>query len=462
MDTCVRYVIAIVFCALGLNWPGHVLIAQEPLPPKVSVLESRVSNTTPIEGERFRYFLKFDYAEDSMIYPVNHFADHGVTVVETRSMEPQVFEGRVIQQYEYTLTGPAGEYDFSPILLQFPGPVKNPIAAQVDPLQFAILPTVEVAIESNSPIMLNDPLTVRVVITKRKPVTITALPHEFQADFQIPAPSEQPETETSDTPTLPPPPSLQFKLGDSPQITSQEVDGHTVDTYTYDTLVAPVQAGVYIIPSFVIGYRTVTGDEYEARTPPETTIFVLHPNTENLEVATDYRFLIIPAIVIGTILLAGIAGFTFLQLRKKRQTLAIDAPPSLPPGDVAHKELAEIQVMSLLTRGEFKTYYSLVSEAVRKFLGAEFEFHVLERTTEEVMQDIHRRDVPPHVVDETARFLREADMVKFAKYIPLLEEAESAMQHALTIVDESVEYHQEKLMAQPESQQELVTSVERD
>jgi hypothetical protein len=32
-------------------------------------------------------------------------------------------------------------------------------------------------------------------------------------------------------------------------------------------------------------------------------------------------------------------------------------------------------------------------------------------------------------------------MVKFAKYIPLLEEAEDAMQQALYIVDESVEYH---------------------
>lgn len=450
MQTRIHYAFVVFFCIIGLNWLACSGNAQE-LTPKVSILESSLSTIAPVEGELFRYFLKFDYVEDVTVYPVEHFADQGFTVIETRSMEPQVFEGRVIQQYEYTLTAPAGEYDFSPISLQYPGPLKNPLAAQTEPLQITVLPVVEVAIESNSPIMLNDPLTVNVVITKRKPVTITALPHGFQADFQLPPEAAGDEVSGTPTPTPPPPPSLKFALGESPQITSQEVDGQTIDTYTYDTLVAPQQAGVYVIPAFAVEYRTAANETRKALTPEETLIFVLHPNTDNLDVATDYRFLIFPAIVIGAMLLTAIAVFTVLRIRKKRQTALFSTPPPLPPGDLARRELSEIRAMSLPKRGEFKTYYSLISETVRKFLGAEFGFHVLERTTEEVMQDIHQRDVPQYVVEETSRFLREADMVKFAKYIPLLEEADTAMQQALDIVDESVEYHQQAFRAQSES-----------
>ncbi len=37
--------------------------------------------------------------------------------------------------------------------------------------------------------------------------------------------------------------------------------------------------------------------------------------------------------------------------------------------------------------------------------------------------------------------LPEADMVKFAKYVPTVEQAEYAMQQAVRIVDESLAHH---------------------
>ncbi len=44
------------------------MIAQELALPKASILESQVSTTTPVEGDSFRYSLKFDYIEDSTDY----------------------------------------------------------------------------------------------------------------------------------------------------------------------------------------------------------------------------------------------------------------------------------------------------------------------------------------------------------------------------------------------------------
>ncbi len=135
-------------------------------------------------------------------------------------------------------------------------------------------------------------------------------------------------------------------------------------------------------------------------------------------------------------------AFLYLKYRKPRKAVDTFVPPPLPPGDVAHQELAEIQAMKLPSKGEFKEYYTLISETVRKFLGAEYHFHVLERTTEEILTDIQAQNMPDKIKRRVSTFLPEADVVKFAKYTPTLEQSEQAMEVALQIVDDSLEYHQ--------------------
>lgn len=432
-------------CILCLSWLRVWGVAAEPAASPASILESRISTSTVVEGESFRYSLKFDYADEVPVYPVQHFTEQGFTILETRKLKPQRFAGRVIQQREYTVTAPVGAYSFSPITLRAAGPRINPLAVPVDPIQVTVVPAVEVAITSNSPILLGEPLTATVIVTRRGTGDVTAFPHEFQAEFQPPAPSDAAEPEDgviTPTPPLSPPPALAFALGDPPEMASEEVEGQTIDAYTFETLVEPQQPGVYVVADFSVTYRTPAGEEREAGLPEPVKLFVLHPNTGPAAVETDYGFLIGPGIALGVALLASGIGIALWRIRQARRGAAVAVAPPLPPAVVARRELALIQEQNLPARGEFKAYYTLISEVVRKFLGAEFGFHVLERTTEEVMQDIRRHDVPPAIVDETARFLREADMVKFAKYMPLLEEAEAAMQQALRLVDDSVEYHQ--------------------
>jgi hypothetical protein len=444
MSTRIHLLIILVASIASLCLFSSGSLAQDAAQPEAAILESRVSTAAPVEGDIFHYFLKFDYAEAAPVYPAHHFETHGFTVIETRALEPQIFAGRVIRQYDYTLQAPAGAYTFSPVTLQSPGPVANAVEVLADPLHVTVLPAVDVRIESSSPMMLGDPLTVKVIVTKRKPVTITALPPELQADFRrLPSPAPEDETMTPAPPT-PAPPPLRFELGDAPDITSDAVDGYTRDSYTFTTLTAPPQPGMYAIPAFTVGYRTAAGEERRVIAADETLIFVLHPQTPNLDVTTDYRLFILPAVITGALLLAGIGALLAWRARHNRQAVAASAPP-LPPDIVVRRELAEIRALGLPARGEFKTYYSLVSEAVRRFLGAEFGFQVLERTTDEVVQVMRQQDVAGPIVAETDRFLRQADMVKFARYRPLIEEADAALDRALRLVDTSVEYHQRRL-----------------
>ena len=433
-------------CLLCVLWgfggiPGW---AQEQPPADVSILESRFSTMEPVVGEMFRYFLKFDVQEGTSVSPVEHFSENGLTIIETKRRDTQIFEGRLIHQYEYVLVAQeAGERQFIPVSIQYAGPLQNPVAAQPEPVQIAVTPVVDVQVVTNSPVMLNEPLELNLAITKRKPVTITAMPHTFEATIQVPPSTEtnEQEAETPDQIPTPPPAPLRFELDQSQTIASQQTErGETIERYAYTLTSLPEQPGEYVLPEFIVTYRTETGEEKQVSISP-TNIFVLNPNTGNLAVRTDYRFLILPAIISVVMVLSGLAVFLILRYRssRRREKLSLIPPPL--PEEVVRKELGEIQAMKLPVKGEFKQYYTLLSESIRKFLGAEFGFPVLERTTEEVVHDIQHHDVPDRVKERTGKFLYEADMVKFAKYIPLLEEADAAMEQALKIVDESVEYH---------------------
>ena len=451
-------IIVFVIISVTFALPGF---AQEQAATDVSILESRFLTTEPTVGEAFKYFLKFDYKEEIQVHPVEHFAENGMNIVEQKRLEPQEFQGRVIEQYEYTLSAQQeGERQFIPVSIQYVGPRQNPVAAQTEPVQLTILPIVEVQIVANSPLILNEALELTLSITKRKPVTITSMPYTLEAPFQVSIPDmnagkmpalpesgDQGESSSQISTPPPPPPPLRFELDQSQNIPPQQTDGYTIEQYTYNTVVPPKKAGEYVIPAITVTYRTAAGEEVQTSIQ-ETSIFVLNPNTGNLGIRTDFRFLIFPAVVVAAMILAGIGVFFYLKYRRRRRLKRALVEPPLPPGELAHRELSQIQALKLPAKGEFKTYYSMVSESVRKFLGAEFGFHVLERTTEEVMQDIQKRDVPDSIREDTGKFLQEADMVKFAKYIPLPQEADAAMEQALAIVDESVEYHRAKAAAE--------------
>ncbi len=457
---CIINVMCIVLFMLAA--PGFA--QEEQVPQNVTILESRFSTTTPVVGDQFKYFLKLDHLKQLNVHPVEQFADYGIEIAEQQHFAPQEFEGRIIEQYEYTLAAEqAGQHQFSPAAIHIAGPRQNPVAALAEPVDLIISSVVDVQVVTNSPIMLGEPLELSVSVTKRKPVTLSAMPQELEAAVpgtalfdrlqekaapEISEPTEEKAApETSEPTPVPAPPPLHFTLDQSQKVLPQQVEGAVVEQYRYLLAAQPEQAGEYVIPAFTITYRMPNGEEVQQRID-ESTIFVLNPSTDNLDIQTDYRFLTLPAILAAALLLGGVLAFLYLKYRKPRTRDVAFAIPELPPGELAHKELAEIQAMKLPAKGEFKQYYILVSESVRKFLGAEYHFHVLERTTEEILGEIQQQDIPEKVKRRIMTFLPEADMVKFAKYIPTLEETDDAMAQALQIVDDSLQYHMPKVLVE--------------
>ena len=113
-------------------------------------------------------------------------------------------------------------------------------------------------------------------------------------------------------------------------------------------------------------------------------------------------------------------------------------PPPRPPWEVALEELFDVRHAGLIAEGRLAEHFDRVSDTLRKYLGARYGFDGLESTTREALSVL--RNVKPLVgpLDAVEQFLRQADLVKFAKTVPSAEDGELALVRAEHIVRETL------------------------
>jgi len=104
-------------------------------------------------------------------------------------------------------------------------------------------------------------------------------------------------------------------------------------------------------------------------------------------------------------------------LRKLRPAAKLQAKlkPPASPHEVALQELARIEAMKLIEAGEIDRYYDLVTDVLRDYLGARYNFNAIDMTTDEVVAALVGRLRRLELKDSVAIMLRESDLVKFAR-----------------------------------------------
>ena len=88
----------------------------------------------------------------------------------------------------------------------------------------------------------------------------------------------------------------------------------------------------------------------------------------------------------------------------------------------------------LLERGEFKTYYSLLSENLRRFLEESLAVEAMEQTTSELADALQGAEVEGAIRQQITDYLAAADLVKFARFHPALDAARCAPDAGLAIL----------------------------
>jgi hypothetical protein len=137
-------------------------------------------------------------------------------------------------------------------------------------------------------------------------------------------------------------------------------------------------------------------------------------------------------IAIAAAVLALAAAVVWWIRRRRARQPAQDIPVvRIPPDVTALGELLRIEAMGLVARGEFKEFYTRVTDTVRRYIEARFAVDALDRTTHELLDDLARQG---HSVEGLGALLNEADLVKFAKYKPDVTHAEAALRSARDVV----------------------------
>ena len=138
-------------------------------------------------------------------------------------------------------------------------------------------------------------------------------------------------------------------------------------------------------------------------------------------------------------LLAGAVLAAYL-IRRRLQGSPLPVLDTRTPWEIAIDELDRIERLDLPEDGLFKEHYTLVADTMRVYVQAMYLRDVslvdaIDMTTDEIWSVLRRSSLNYDDAKLVLDLLREADLVKFAKYTPAVSQAYEASGQARYIVE---------------------------
>jgi hypothetical protein len=133
-------------------------------------------------------------------------------------------------------------------------------------------------------------------------------------------------------------------------------------------------------------------------------------------------------------IIAAIIVFVRKQRRKKEGVEEVRIPD--PAHEIAFRELERLKAEQLWQKGNFKQYYTRLADILRQYLENRYGVYSLELTTSETLRELLRSGFKKDDrYNRLKTVLTAADLVKFAKYVPLPDENENHFTESWAFVD---------------------------
>jgi hypothetical protein len=273
----------------------------------------------------------------------------------------------------------------------------------------AELPAVEVQVDTTM-VRLGDPVQLTVQLRHRRE-TLPELPEleEWLEDF-----------------TLRP-----GGRSDLPEVDGVQETVHRFELRRYEL-------GTQRIPTLEVNFIQAAGDTLVRASQP-LDIEVVSARTEDDQELRDIKPpVVVPGgiplwlavLLVGAVLIL-IGGGIFWALRRRGK--GEEEEPLSDPVDHA-AEFIRIAGMGLLEEGNFKRFYSLLADNLRRFLEQSLEVEAMEQTTGEIATSLKRIELGDDLIREAEEYLSFADLVKFARLVPELDRARRAPEGGLAIL----------------------------
>ncbi len=209
--------------------------------------------------------------------------------------------------------------------------------------------------------------------------------------------------------------------------------------------IVPFEEGVYELPQIAVLRLNAEGVadtlvfdpmKLEVKTMPvDTATFKPHDIKGQMRYPVTFREVLPWA---GIIILAAllIAGVIYLIIRYRRKYDPAYAHKD-PPHIIALRKLDKYRGNKMWAPEQQKAFYSGVTDVVREYMAARYEFGAMEMTTAEIFDEMKSKDAPKELLDEVKELFDRADFVKFAKFTASDDDNAKALPTAVRFVTET-------------------------
>ena len=232
-------------------------------------------------------------------------------------------------------------------------------------------------------------------------------------------------------------------------------DGSLKITQTY--LVTSFDSALYYIPPFpfVCGSDTVFSNNLSLKVvSPEVQM----DSTQNIPIIADIKGLakapinwqLIKKILLWSIpvwfLLALIIWLIIKFVIKK--PIIIQEKPIIkrPAHEIALEKLEEIRKEKIWQQGRAKEYYTQLTDVLREYVENRFDVPTFEKTSSEIIDSLQfiKKDYSEQL-NSLRRIFTISDLVKFAKFIPDINENNAVLNNSESFVEETILINNEQL-----------------
>ena len=141
--------------------------------------------------------------------------------------------------------------------------------------------------------------------------------------------------------------------------------------------------------------------------------------------------------IVPILLIVGIIAFLFFRRRKRKK---MELAKQLPPYEEAIEALKVLDHSHFLENDNSKSYYSSLTEILKRYIGREVDDAALESTSNELIdrlilhKDAGSFDFDAETINKIDKILKRADLIKFAK----MKELEGQAKTDRTVVEDII------------------------
>lgn len=133
--------------------------------------------------------------------------------------------------------------------------------------------------------------------------------------------------------------------------------------------------------------------------------------------------------------LGALGYYLFLRYKDNKPIIKkIKVEPKLPPHQQALKEIERIKSDKTLRTSDPKAYYTELTDVLRTYMEERFGFNAMEMTSTEIIDKLKEINDKESISDLMFLF-QTADLVKFAKHSPLMNENDMNLVNAVDFIN---------------------------